>query len=348
MARTMTRLLRTDLRQPDGRRLYLYGDHEAAPQGYLAPRQAEGEYQRRWNPLRREWVLVAAARQGRTVLPDAAACPLCPSRTSHSTEIPATRYHLAVFENRFPAMRPGACEVVVYTEQHDGSMATLGEARLSEIVEVWSDRYRDLGSRPEIDYVFIFENRGEAVGVTLDHPHGQIYGYPFIPPVAMAELQAGRAHARAGKGCLQCSLVAAERSEGTRMLFEVGGFAAYVPSDARWPYEVHVAPRTHYGALPDLEARSRSALAVALSRITSAYDRLFDRPLPYMMVIHQRPTDRKTHPGAHLRVEFYPVMRGPGRLKYLAAGENGAGTFVSDSLPEEKASELRALLVAAP
>jgi UDPglucose--hexose-1-phosphate uridylyltransferase len=350
----MRGLIRRELRQPDGRRLYLYGDHDPALAGYVAPRLAAGEYQRRWNPLRREWILVAVARQDRTFLADAADCPLCPSRPGHSTEIPASRYQLAVFENRFPAMPGfpfrargggqggGTCEVVVYTEQHVGSMATLGKARIRELIDVWTDRYRELAARPDVQYVLIFENRGEAVGVTLHHPHGQIYAYPFIPPIAKTELQAGRAFARAGKGCLQCSLIASERSDGSRMLFDVGGVAAYVPSYARWPYEVHLAPRTHYGALPDLPARSRLALAEALSRITSAYDRLFDQPLPYMMVIHQRPTDRKIHPSAHLRVEFYPVMRGPGRLKYLAAGENGAGTFVSDSLPEEKASQLRA------
>jgi len=352
----MRGLIRRELRQPDGRRLYLYGNHEAAPRGYVAPRQPDGEYQRRWNPLRREWVLVAAGRQGRTFLPDAADCPLCPSRPGHSTEIPASRFQLAVFENRFPAMLSspspargrgqvgGTCEVVVYSEQHEGSMATLGEARIRELVDVWTDRYRELAARPDVRYVLIFENRGEAVGVTLRHPHGQIYAYPFIPPIAKTELRAGQAFARAGKGCLQCSLIASARSDGSRILFDVGGVAAYVPSYARWPYEVHLAPRAHYGALPDLPARSRSALAEALSRITSAYDRLFERPMPYMMVIHQRPTDGKTHPEAHLRVEFYPVMRGPGRLKYLAAGEIGAGSFVSDALAEEKAAELRALL----
>ena len=341
---TMRGLIRHDLLQPDGRRLYLYGDYEPAPSGYTAPRLADGAYERRWNPLRREWVLVAAARQGRTFLPDATDCALCPSRPGQSSEIPASRYRLAVFENRFPAMRPGVCEVVVYTEAHEGSMATLGPERMNEVVEVWTDRYRELAARSDVDYVLTFENRGEAVGATLHHPHGQIYGYPFIPPVAATELQAVRAHARAGKGCLQCLLIATERSEGTRVLFDVGGVVAYVAAYARWPYEVHIAPRMHYGALPELPGRARSVLGWSLSRITAAYDRLFDRPMPYMMVIHQGPTDGKSHDESHLRVEFYPVMRGPGRLKYLAAGENGAGTFVSDGLPEVKASELRALL----
>lgn len=334
------------LRQPDGRRVYLYGGFLPGPAGYQASRGVTGSFERRWNPLRGEWVLVAASRQGRTFLPTVDACPLCPSREDHFSEIPATTFGQAVFENRFPAMAPGsgACEVVVYTEDHRGSLATLGESAMRDLVDVWTDRYRELASRPDVDYVFIFENRGEAVGVTLDHPHGQIYAYPFIPPVAEAELRAGRAHFRRHAQCLQCSLVAAERQAGERLLFADDGFAAYVPGYARWPYEVHVAPTAHRGALPDLPAGSRAALGRALQRVARAYDRLFDIPMPYMMVMHQRPTDGREHPEAHLHVEFYPVLRMPGRLKYLAGGECGAGTFVSDGLPEEKAAELRRLL----
>lgn len=340
----MPRLLRTERRQPDGRRLYLYGDHGPAPQNYAAPRRAEGTYDRRRSPLRREWVLVAAARQDRTFLPEADACPLCPSRPGRSTEIPASRFQLAVFENRFPAMRPGACEVVVYTDRHEGSLASLDESATRYLVDVWADRYRELGSRPEIDYVFIFENRGEAAGVTLHHPHGQIYGYSFIPPVAKTELDAGRAYVRAGKGCLHCSLVAAERAERSRLLLRTSGMVAYVPSFARWPYEVHVAPIRHRGALPELSRGERRDLGETLHRIAQAYDRLFDRPMPYVMAMHQRPTDGRPHPEAHLHVEFYPLQRAVDRLKFMAGGECGAGTFVSDSLPEEMASELSRVL----
>ena len=320
----------------------LYGQYSGAPSGYRSPELAAGAYDRRWNPLRSEWVLVAASRQSRTFLPGLDDCPLCPSSETRSSEIPALDFELAVFENRFPAMAAGkgACEVVVYADQHDASFSSLSEHQLAALLDVWSDRYRQLGSRADVQYVYIFENRGEAVGVTLHHPHGQIYAYPFIPPVADRELRAGRDHARRVGGCLQCHLVQSELKSKERALFVDEGIAAYVPIYARWPYEVHVAPKRHVGALPDLSRVGRAALGRALQRVARSYDRLFDVPMPYMMAMHQRPTDGRAHPEAHLHVEFYPLLRMPGRLKYLAAGECGAGTFVSDGLPEEKAAEL--------
>jgi UDPglucose--hexose-1-phosphate uridylyltransferase len=293
---------------------------------------------------------MAAARQNRTFMPNQRACPLCPSVPNYSSEIPAAGFELAVFENRFPAMRSssadggadaGVAEVVVYTDRHDGSFASLPLDRVRSLVEVWTDRYCELASRRDVRYVFIFENRGEAVGVTLHHPHGQVYGYPFIPPAAEIELRAGRLHARQAKGCLQCHLVVEERQAGARMLFVRGGIAAYVPAYARWPFEVHVAPIQHRGALPDLILGERASFGEALQEVVRGYDRLFGTPMPYMMAMHQKPTDGHVHPEAHLHVEFYPLLRDIGRLKYLAAGECGAGTFVSDCLPEERAATLR-------
>jgi UDPglucose--hexose-1-phosphate uridylyltransferase len=307
---------------------------------------AEGVYERRWHPLRQEWILVAAGRQGRTFLPAKNACPLCPSTSDRHTEVPADRFHVAVFENRFPAMLDGkgVCEVVVYCQQHDSSFGSLERDSLEQLMGAWTNRYCELGARRDVRYVYIFENRGEAVGVTLHHPHGQIYAYPFIPPTIEAELQAARAHARKGKGCLQCDLIADERRAEDRMLFERGGIAAYVPAYARFPAEVHVAPILHAGALPDLSQDARLDLGEALQAVARAYDRRFQVPMPYMMAMHQRPTDGRPHPEAHLHVEFYPLLRDSRRLKYLAAGECGTGTFVSDSLPEEAAAELRKAL----
>ena len=348
----MARPARVTIQQPDGRHVYLYGDHTPAPAGYQAPSIQPGAYQRRWNPLRREWVLVAAARQGRTFLPDRSQCPLCGSTPGHSTEIPAARFDAAVFENRFPGMlatadRPppepgvriepssGVCEVVVYTDEHEGSFGTLAPQRLDLLVEVWTDRYRALASREDVQYVFIFENRGEAVGVTLHHPHGQIYAYPFIPPVPDIELRAG------SRGCLQCRLLADELADGRRVLIGERGLVAYVPGYARWPYEVHLVVRAHLGALPDLPAAGRRALGSAMQRVARAYDSLFGVPMPYMMALHQRPTDGRDHPQAHLHAEFYPIMRDRGKLKYLAGSESGAGVFINDTLAEESAARLR-------
>lgn len=339
---------RTDLTQPDGRHVHLYGDFAPAPEGYEAPRIGQGAYERRWNPLRQEWVLYAAARQDRTFLPEQALCPLCPSRPAHSTEIPATQFGIAVFENRFPAMLSGAptaggneglpstgvCEVVVYSDEHQGAFATLDAARLEALAEVWTDRYRELASRRDVSYVFIFENRGSQVGVTLLHPHGQIYGYPFIPPVAKAEL--------AGRGpCGTCTMLATELRRGERILARADGLATYIPQSARWAYEVHVAVRTHREALPDLNRGLRITFVAALQRVARAYDRLFDEPMPYMLAIHQRPTDGRAYPRAHLHAEFYPLLRDRGKLKYLAGSESGAGVFINDTLPEHSAARLR-------
>ena len=339
----MPRAGRTDIVQPDGRRVYLYGEFLPAPDGYQAPSMPTGVYQRRWNPLRREWVLVAASRQARTFLPERADCPLCPSRPGHSSEIPASHFDAAVFENRFPAMVParpagGSCEVVVYTDEHEGSFATLSASRLARLAEVWSDRYRELAARRGVRYVFIFENRGEQVGVTLHHPHGQIYAYPFVPPVAATELR----HRSAG--CLLCRLIDDERKGRRRVLIDEGGIVAYVPGYARWAYEVHVITRSHRPALTALTPSNREALLTAMQRIARAYDRLFDAPMPYMMAMHQAPAGQPSSTQAHLHVEFYPILRDRGKLKYLAGSESGAGVFINDTLAEESADRLRAAL----
>lgn len=335
----MPRPVRTDIAQPDGRQVYLYGDFTAAPSDYQAPVMADGIHQRRWNPLRREWVLVAASRQGRTFLPERSACPLCPSGPGHSSEIPATHFEAAVFENRFPAMvsPAGRCEVVVYTEEHEGSFGTLRNTQLERLGEVWTDRVRDLSTRRGVRYIFIFENRGEQVGVTLHHPHGQIYAYPFVPPVPAMELR------RQTRGCLQCRLIEDEVDGKRRMLINRAGIVAYVPGYARWPYEVHVSIRSHRPSLLELTRSQRMSLLEAMQRITRAYDRLFGVPMPYMMSMHQAPVGRAAAQ-AHLHVEFYPILRDQGKLKFLAGTEAGAGVFVNDTVAEASAERLRDLV----
>src|SRR5437879_4375107 len=353
----MARPARVTIQQPDGRHVYLYGDHTPAPAGYQAPSIQPGAYQRRWNPLRREWVLVAAARQGRTFLPDRSQCPLCGSTPGHSTEIPAARFDAAVFENRFPGMlatgdRPrepgvriepssGVCEVVVYTDEHEGSFGTLAPQRLDLLVEVWTDRYRALASREDVQYVFIFENRGEAVGVTLHHPHGQIYAFPFIPPVIEKELAASRRyHAEKGK-CLMCASLAEEIRDGRRIVLEGDRFLAWVPFHARWPYEVTLASRAHQVSMAEWSAADMEDLAAVLKGLLQKYDALFAKPFPYIMVVHQAPTDGEDHRHAHLHFELYTPQRAPDRLKFLAGVESGAGNFINDKLAEESAAELR-------
>ena len=288
----------------------------------------------RFNELRGEEVVYAEQRQDRTLHPPPEACPLCPN----SNEIPRESFEIAVFENRFPAFShpDGASEVVVYTDRHEGSFGELPAERAEALMWVWRDRYGDLGARSDVEYVLIFENRGTQVGATLHHPHGQIYGYPFVPPVAAAER---RADLRRG-GCTPCSLVERELHERDRLVLSNGSVAAFVPWAARWPYEIHVALLEHRPSLVDCSRSELRDLAAALQRVGRGYDALWDMPMPYMMVVHQAPTDGAG--GGHLHVEFYPPLRAPDRVKWLASGEQGGGTFSVDVMPEQAAEELRA------
>jgi UDPglucose--hexose-1-phosphate uridylyltransferase len=305
----------------------------------------------RFDPLRREWVAYATERNDRTFLPKDF-CPLCPSGPGGRSEVPLDTFEVVVFENRFPALGPDlvrgrpvrpastGCEVVVYTPEHELTLAKLPPERVRLLIDVWADRYTELGARPEVAYVYIFENKGEEVGVTLHHPHGQIYALPFVPPFAKAELDAARERLELGGGCLHCETIDREAA-GPRTVFASASMIAFVPHAARWPYEVHVYPRRHAASIADLDDAERAELADALLRTTGAYDAHFGFSTPYVMALHQAPTDGESWPQAHLHFEFYPPHRRPDRLKYLAGVELGAGTFVNDTRPEETAAHLR-------
>ncbi len=301
----------------------------------------------RFNELRGEEVVYAIHRQDRTFLPDRAHCPLDPTRPgAPPTEIPLESFQIVVFDNRFPAFESprGAAEVVVYTEDHDGSFGGLAPERAEALMWVWRHRYAELGAREDVEYVYIFENRGVEIGVTLHHPHGQIYGYPFLPPVAALERAAD---ARLG-GCAPCTLLAREREAGTRLLLENEAVVGYVPEAARWPYEAHLAMLAHRRSLLDCAPEELRLLASALQRLVRGYDALFARPMPYVMAVHQAPTGGWAGPTnsqeGHLHVEFYPPLRTAEKLKFLAGSEQGAGVFIGDVLPEEAAEHLRAAI----
>jgi UDPglucose--hexose-1-phosphate uridylyltransferase len=299
----------------------------------------------RFNELRGEEVVYAIHRQERTFLPSRDHCPLCPSLPGKpQTEIPSPSFEIAVFDNRFPAFEAphGASEVVVYTDRHEGSFGTLAPERAEDLMWVWRHRYTELGAREDIEYVLIFENRGVEVGVTLHHPHGQVYGYPFLPPVPALELAAD---ARLG-GCASCALLNEELEDGVRVVYENDRVVVNVPRAARWAYEAHVVMRAHRPSLLECEAAELRQLSSALQALARGYDALLERPFPYVMVVHQAPTggaspDRVSARSGHLHVEFYPPLRTATKLKYLAGSEQGAGTFISDTLPEESAAELR-------
>jgi UDPglucose--hexose-1-phosphate uridylyltransferase len=315
----------------------------------------------RWNPLLGEWVATATHRQERTFLPPADFCPLCPTKPGgFPTEVPEPNYDIVVFENRFPSLKSdppapvveatalypvrsgqGVCEVVLYTPHHKATLTDEPVEQIYKLVQVWTDRFRTLDALPFVDYVFIFENKGEAIGVTLHHPHGQIYAYPFIPPRIMTELEQSRAHYEKTGRCLICDITSEERHAGRRVVAENDSFIAFVPFFARYAYEVHICSTRHLQALPDMKNGELRDLASMLKTILVAYDRLFNVSFPYMMVLHGRPSDGGDYGHYHFHIEFYPPLRTATKLKYLAGSETGAGMFINDTLAEEKAAELR-------
>ena len=319
--------------------------------------------QLRWDPTLREWVAYATHRQDRTFLPPAEYCPLDPTKPGgFPTEVPRESYDIVVFENRWPSFAPdapepgeegssltptapgsGICEVVLYSDDHYGTLAGMGEARIRNLIEVWADRYAELGSVDFVHYVFIFENKGEAIGVTLHHPHGQIYAYPFIPPRPKKELEAATEYRSENEHrCLHCDVLTQEHEDGRRVVVRGERFTAFVPFYAHFPYEAHVYARRCAPSIADLSGEEKRDLAGVLKRLLVGYDRLFGFSLPYMMVMHQAPTDGREYEGvAHFHIEFYPPNRTADKLKYLAGSETGAGAYVMDALPEQTAEGLR-------
>ncbi len=315
----------------------------------------------RWDPVLEEWVITATGRQNRTFLPPKDYCPLCPTRPgAEPTEVPDSDYEIVVFENKFPSMREvppppavkgtglykvapaqGRCEVILYTPHHEGSLADRSVEEIHRLIYVWTDRYEELGKLDYVKYVFIFENKGEVIGVTIPHPHGQIYAFPFIPPRIQREIDSSQRHRRDTGRCLFCDVLAEELRDGRRIVADNEGLVAFVPFFAHFPYEGHMYARKHQACLSDLNDDDKLNLAKLIKVLLTKYDNLWGFSLPYVMVMHQRPTDGKPHEGYHFHIEFYPPNRTREKLKYLAGTEIGAHTFVNDTLPEEKAAELR-------
>jgi UDPglucose--hexose-1-phosphate uridylyltransferase len=353
------------LAKPDGRSLVLYA-RDGPPEGRCAPAPpgapSHPNSHLRWHPLRGEWVAYAGHRQHRTFLPPPEYNPLAPScDPAHPTEVPEGRWDIAVFENMFPTFTPaahdppalsvptepgtGACEVVVFTQDATTSLAALPLWHVELLIDVWADRYEALGRRDDVHYVFPFENRGRDAGVTLHHPHGQIYAYPFVPPIPARELALQAAHLeRHGRGLIE-EFVARELAEGERIVYAGPDVAAFLPVCARYAFEVWIAPRRPAPSFAALEPAERRDFAAALKTVLLKLDAVWNEPLPYVLVFHQAPTDGRPHPEAHLHAELYPAWRLRGRLKYLAGSELGAGVFTADTLPEERARELQGVKV---
>lgn len=314
-----------------------------------SPRRSAGAMPRlEWHPLLSEWVVVTPARQARPVGAKKV-CPFCPG----SGKVPRS-FGVYFYPNDFPAFdfragsfRPdertrsrrtaaeGLCEVVLYGPEHKGSLGTLPLARVREIVDAWAHRTAELATDSRIACVYPFENRGTEIGVTIPHPHGQLYAAPFLPPRLAAEWKSFCAGP-----CPLCAEVRAER-RGPRVVDRAPGWLAVVPRFARYPYEVQLWPTRHRALLPELSESERAGLAAILRRTVARYDRRFGKPLPYMMVIHQAPTRERARNRFHLHFEFYVLQRSETQKKYLAGFESGAGTFLLDLEPEEAARQLR-------
>jgi len=330
-------------------------------------------WEERWHPLREEWVIVAAHRQNRpwngetvdreeTVLPDHAPdCYLCPGATRVSGKRNDDYTSTFVFDNDHPCVgldaprcldaspgiyrnRPatGLARVVCYSPRHNLTLAELETAEIVNLMRVWQEQYVELGGHNEINHVLIFENKGEVVGVSNPHPHCQIYATNFVFKTIETEARVSERHlAETGRALFQ-DILKAEREDGRRIIFENESAIVFLPYFARYAYEVFVAPKASHPSIATLSGEELRDFAEALKRLLARFDNLWRMPFPYVMPLHQAPTDGGDYRGFHFHIEFHPPLRRPKLLKYLAGPEIGGGNFLSDTSPEEKAAELRA------
>jgi UDPglucose--hexose-1-phosphate uridylyltransferase len=362
----------TSTRLSDGRELIYFDDdststsraeHLTTDHRGLPARGEPGEV--RFDALTDEWVAVAAHRQTRTHLPPADQCPICPSTPANASEIPAADYDVVVFENRFPSLGPalgpvpenavwgtkgpayGRCEVVSFTPEHTGSFSGLSAERSRTVIEAWSQRTAALSAMTGIKQVFPFENRGADIGVTLHHPHGQIYAYPYVTPRAGTLGVAARKYfdAQDGTDTLTGSLLRAEREDGSRMVLEGTHFSAYVPFAARWPLEIHLVPHRHVPDLAALSGEEKDELAHVYLDLLKRVDALYPTPTPYISAWHQAPLDDLLRPAGYLHLQLTSPRRAADKLKYLAGSEAAMGAFINDTTPETVAERLRTVAV---
>lgn len=329
-------------------------------------------WEERWHPLREEWVIVAAHRQnrpwsGETVereeasvpeyLPD---CYLCPGNARVSGKRNESYDGVYVFDNDLPCVgtnapqglttptgiyrnQParGLARVVCYSPRHNSSLAELEPVETENLIAAWQTQYVELGNRAEINHVLMFENKGEVVGVSNPHPHGQIYATNFVFKTIETEARASQRHLIEHGRMLFQDIIGAEQQDGRRIIYENETAIAFVPYFARYAYEVYVAPKRAHRSVSELSDAEASDFACALRIVSIKFDNLWRMPFPYVMPLHQAPTDNGDYRGFHFHIEFHPPLRKPNLLKYLAGPEIGGGNFLSDTAPEEKAAELR-------
>jgi len=306
----------------------------------------------RWHPLLRQWVAVAALRQDRPQMPQNW-CPFDPG----SGRVPDD-YDVFLYPNDFPAFRfenapfspetglfcttgaQGSCDVVLYSPNHNLLPSQLSVEQWVKVVRLWTRRTEELFARPEVESVSVFENTGVAIGVTMPHPHGQIYAFPFLPPLVKTELESASGYYRDSGECIYCEILRRELEDGRRMVASNQSFVAFLPFFGRFPAEMQIYSRRHAGKLSDLADAEVEDLAGLLSVVRRKYDHLYGFPMPLMMLVRQQPA-KGEYPYFHFHVEFLPIQRSPTKLKFLAAVESGNGTFLNDTRAEEQAIKLR-------
>jgi UDPglucose--hexose-1-phosphate uridylyltransferase len=351
----------------DGRDLLFFSlpGHHPAPVADRRPLPDRGgqQSQLRFDRQTGQWVVIAALRQDRTYKPAADLCPLCPGPTGLTSEVPAPDYDVVVFENRFPSLSGGAspftlpstdgddfvsapghgrCEVISFSSSHTASFADLELPHARLVVDAWRHRTADLLGRPGIEQVFCFENRGEEIGVTLTHPHGQLYGYPYLAPRTAHMLAEARAYSGRNGGNLFADILAHEVADGSRVIARTEYFTAFVPFAARWPVEVHIYPNRFVRNLIELDEPELAGFAAMYREVLRRFDLMYPTPLPYISALHQY-ADTEVQREGYFHVELMSVRRSATKLKFLAGSESAMDAFISDVTPESVAQRLREL-----
>jgi UDPglucose--hexose-1-phosphate uridylyltransferase len=348
-------LKKTSTRLADGRELIYYDLRDDTVRDAVDRRPLERTHttsEIRRDVLLGDSVAVASHRQGRTYHPPADECPLCPTRDGRLSEIPDSSYDVVVFENRFPSLAgdSGRCEVVCFTSDHDASFADLSAEQARLVLDAWTDRTSELSHLPSVEQVFCFENRGAEIGVTLGHPHGQIYAYPFTTPRTALMLRSLAAHKEATGGENLFDAVLEQERAGERVVLEGEHWAAFVPYAAHWPYEVHLYPKRRVPDLLALDEAARTEFPQVYLELLKRFDRIFgegEPPTPYIAAWHQAPFgaleefDGVTRDDFALHLELFTIRRTSGKLKFLAGSESGMNVFINDVPPERAAERLR-------
>ena len=351
----MSFVKRTELRMFDGRQIFYY---DSAPINRAAidsrppeARPLPGDM--RQDLLTGEWVAIASHRQGRAFLPPKEFCPLCPTKSDFGTEVADSNFEVVVFENRSPSFSApsdelpletiqalGRCEVVVFSDHHEGSFGSLDSTHMRTVLAAWIDRTREISKLPYVEQIFVFENRGEEVGVTLNHPHGQIYSYPFITPRTMKMLTVAQDHFNKTGVPLLSSVIQRELQDQVRIISQNEHWVAYVPYAARYPYEIHIAPKVFVPDFAELTDVVADAFPEIAKEVLLRLDGVFGIPMAYIAAWHQAPV-RTGRDVLGLHWQITSVRRAPGKLKYLAGSESAMGAFIMDVKPESSAEQLR-------